>query len=150
MQSDDSFILCTVCDPLAPVINGEYICSDEYSVVGSTCRLTCFHTFINIGSDAEFTCQRSRQWTPDPDLNLGRCVAEVGIIVGGIAEGLRYLDTARVYGPSSPTCHERVLEPFPYKVMGSATGFVADHGVVCGGAVIEYRSCHTARKGQLS
>ena len=72
-----------------------------------------------------------------------RCVIQVGIVIGGISTEFRYLDHTEIFSPSIPPCHQQELAPFPHEVVGAVSGFVEGHGIVCGGAIMQYLECTT-------
>ena len=77
------------------------------------------------------------------------CVSEVGLVVGGTEHGYEYLSSVEIFAGTDSSCVPRVVQDFPERITGAAAGMVGSHGVVCGGAVLEYGDCTLGHAGKV-
>lgn len=138
---------CTECLRKYDPPNGQFYCESKRYAEGSTCHLKCNPGYIHF-DQAATTCLYDEsiddyEWSISDDRL--KCVKGIALIIGGIQANYEYTNDVEVFHPNV----ECVSRPpaYPFKVVGTVSGFTKGQNIVCGGGKMEYADCSRHYEG---
>jgi len=132
------------CPLMANPDHGYFKCDDIHLPIGTGCTLVCDRGYLPEEAVRNVCLYENITeifYWQESDMNLFKCVPQIGLIVGGVALSTEYLSSVEVFAPSQSHCHGFQMPDYPTRVMGAAAGRVGGVGVVCGGAIQDYVDC---------
>ena len=122
--------------------NSRLDCESNRYALGSKCTLICDNGYIPL-LFTQTTCiidDDTGEYEWDVEEALFACVPPIGFVIGGIDNEYKYVDTVEVVAPGF-TCSSTDIPVYPHKVVGTVSGYITGHNIVCGGALMEYTDC---------